>query len=105
MNHLLLVLALVIHQAKTAAPPEVKLPPGVYAVFDTSLGSFTCELLQNQAPKTVENFVGLAEGTKKGKPYYDGTIFHRVIDGFMIQGGDPAGTGMGGPGYNVSGKI
>jgi cyclophilin family peptidyl-prolyl cis-trans isomerase len=81
-------------------PP--KLLPGVYAVFETSLGNFTCELFQQQAPKTVENFIGLAEGTKiKGKNFYDGTIFHRVIDGFMIQGGDPTGTGTGNPGYTI----
>src|SRR6476660_7556830 len=108
MTHLLMVLALLLPQAKAPqakTESAVKLPPGVYAVFDTSLGSFTCELLQNQAPKTVENFVGLAEGTKKGKPYYDGTIFHRVIDGFMIQGGDPTGTGTGSPGYNIPDEI
>ena len=81
-----------------------KLQPGVYAVFETSLGNFTCELYQRQAPQTVDNFIGLAEGTrlKGGKRYYDATIFHRVIDGFMIQGGDPTGTGTGGPGYYIN---
>src|SRR5437667_12396496 len=84
--------------------------PGTYAHFDTSMGKFTIELFESQAPNTVGNFVGLAEGTKewkdphtgqamKDKPFYDGVIFHRVIDGFMIQGGDPTGTGTGGPGY------
>jgi len=87
-----------------------KLPAGVYAHFQTSMGDFTCELFEKQTPVTVANFIGLAEGTKeytdprtgrkmKGKPYYDGTVFHRVIDGFMIQGGDPLGNGTGEPGY------
>jgi peptidyl-prolyl cis-trans isomerase A (cyclophilin A) len=85
------------------------LPKGVYAHFVTSEGNVTVRLFDQEAPKTVENFAGLAEGTKEWtdprtnqkvkKPYYDGTIFHRVIDGFMIQGGDPLGQGIGGPGY------
>ena len=90
--------------------------PGTYAHFDTSMGKFTIELFETQAPNTVGNFVGLAEGTKewkdsktgqpvKGKPFYDGVIFHRVIDGFMIQGGDPTGTGMGGPGYRFENET
>jgi peptidyl-prolyl cis-trans isomerase A (cyclophilin A) len=92
----------------TAAQKEPTLP-GVYAQFVTSEGNFTVRLYNEQAPKTVENFVGLAEGTKEWsdprtnekvrRPYYDGVIFHRVIDGFMIQGGDPLGQGIGGPGY------
>jgi peptidyl-prolyl cis-trans isomerase A (cyclophilin A) len=79
------------------------------ATFVTNRGSFTVELLPEHAPKTVENFVGLATGRKewrdprdgatKKDPLYPGTVFHRVIDGFMIQGGDPVGTGTGGPGY------
>jgi peptidyl-prolyl cis-trans isomerase A (cyclophilin A) len=83
--------------------------PGTYAVFDTSEGQIVCRLFEKEAPKTVSNFVELAEGQrewthpvnrKKSKDrLYDGTIFHRVIPDFMIQGGDPAGTGMGGPGY------
>jgi peptidyl-prolyl cis-trans isomerase A (cyclophilin A) len=83
--------------------------PGTYAVFETTEGQIICRLFENDAPKTVANFVELAEGKrewthpvsrKKGKDrLYDGTIFHRVIPDFMIQGGDPAGTGMGGPGY------
>ena len=64
---------------------------GPTATFDTNRGEFTVALFQDQAPKTVENFIGLAE-----KDYYDGVIFHRVINDFMIQGGDPTGTGMGG---------
>ncbi len=83
--------------------------PGTYAVFHTSEGKIVCRLHEKDAPKTVANFVELAEGkrewthpmnNKKSKDrLYDGTILHRVIPKFMIQGGDPAGTGFGGPGY------
>ena len=83
--------------------------PGMYAIFETSEGKIVCRLFEKDAPKTVSNFVELAGGKrewthpvsrKKSKDrLYDGTIFHRVIPEFMIQGGDPAGTGMGGPGY------
>jgi peptidyl-prolyl cis-trans isomerase A (cyclophilin A) len=83
--------------------------PGMYAIFQTSQGTIVCRLFEKDAPKTVANFTELAEGKrdwthpvtrKKSKDrLYDGTIFHRVIPNFMIQGGDPAGTGMGGPGY------
>jgi peptidyl-prolyl cis-trans isomerase A (cyclophilin A) len=83
--------------------------PGTYAIFDTTEGQIVCRLFEKDAPKTVANFVELAEGKrewthpvsrKKSKDrLYDGTIFHRVIPDFMIQGGDPAGNGMGGPGY------
>ena len=83
--------------------------PGTYAVLDTTEGKIVCRLFEKDAPKTVANFIELAEGArewthpvtrKKSKDrLYDGTIFHRVIPKFMIQGGDPAGTGMGGPGY------
>ena len=89
--------------------------PGTYARFVTTEGDFTVRLFDQEAPRTVENFVGLAEGTKEWsdprtnqkvrKPYYDGTIFHRVIDGFMIQGGDPLGQGIGGPGYNFADEF
>ena len=82
---------------------------GTYAIFDTTEGKIVCRLFEKEAPKTVANFVDLAEGKrewthpvskKKSKDkLYDGTIFHRVIPSFMIQGGDPAGTGFGGPGY------
>jgi cyclophilin family peptidyl-prolyl cis-trans isomerase len=73
---------------------------GTQAHFETSMGNFTIELFEQQAPKTVENFVKLAE-----KKFYDGVIFHRVIDGFMIQGGDPTGTGRGGPGYQFADEF
>jgi peptidyl-prolyl cis-trans isomerase A (cyclophilin A) len=77
----------------------------IYAAFDTTEGAFKIELFAAQAPRTVENFVSLAEGAKTGKPFYDGTIFHRVIPDFMIQGGDPLGTGRGGPGYHFADEF
>lgn len=67
-----------------------------FAIFATSEGTFTVELFEDKAPLTTKNFIDLAE-----TGFYDGLIFHRVIDGFMIQGGDPTGTGMGGPGYEI----
>jgi peptidyl-prolyl cis-trans isomerase A (cyclophilin A) len=74
--------------------------PGTYAKFETSLGNFTIELFEKETPNTVGNFVKLAE-----KDFYNGVIFHRVIDGFMIQGGDPTGTGRGGPGYQFADEF
>ena len=87
-----------------------------YAHFETTLGNFTIELFESKVPNTVANFVGLAEGTKTWThpktgakhdktPYYDGIIFHRVIQGFMIQGGDPLGEGRGGPGYQFDDEF
>src|SRR6201991_4547365 len=83
--------------------------PGTYAIFNTSEGTIVSRLFEKDAPNTVKNFVELAEGKrewthpvgnkKSSNKLYDGTIFHRVIPDFMIQGGDPAGNGMGGPGY------
>ncbi|HVN05290.1 MAG TPA: peptidylprolyl isomerase [Bryobacteraceae bacterium] len=81
------------------------MPKEIYALFDTSEGSFKVKLLDEHAPRTVENFVSLADGSKTGKPFYDGTIFHRVIPNFMIQGGDPEGTGRGGPGYQFADEF
>jgi peptidyl-prolyl cis-trans isomerase A (cyclophilin A) len=88
---------------------------GTYAIFETSQGNIAVKLLEKEAPKTVENFIGLAEGTKEftdertgkkeRKPFYDGLIFHRVIPQFMIQGGCPAGNGMGGPGYKFGDEF
>jgi peptidyl-prolyl cis-trans isomerase A (cyclophilin A) len=75
------------------------MPNETFAVFDTSEGKFKAKLYADMTPRTVENFVSLADGTKTGKPFFDGTVFHRVIPDFMIQGGDPEGTGRGGPGY------
>jgi peptidyl-prolyl cis-trans isomerase A (cyclophilin A) len=68
--------------------------------FDSNKGSFEVELFEDRAPRTAKNFRDLAE-----KGFYDGTIFHRIIDGFMIQGGDPTGTGRGGPGYSIKDEF
>jgi peptidyl-prolyl cis-trans isomerase A (cyclophilin A) len=129
LNHALLIPTLAatfavaaVAQASTKPAEEVPdspqatgaaltVPNGPTVVMDTSMGRITCQLFQKQAPQTVANFIGLAEGTKNwidpntrqpqhNKPFFDGTIFHRVIPQFMIQGGDPTGTGMGGPGYS-----
>jgi len=81
------------------------MPNEVHAVFDTTEGRFKARLFADRAPKTVENFVSLAEGTKTGKRFYDGLIFHRVIPDFMIQGGCPEGTGRGGPGYKFADEF
>jgi peptidyl-prolyl cis-trans isomerase A (cyclophilin A) len=88
----------------------------LYATLQTSKGEIRIRLFPNHAPKTVENFVGLADGTGvwtdpstgskvEGRPMYPGTIFHRVIPGFMIQGGDPLGSGRGGPGYEFKDEF
>jgi peptidyl-prolyl cis-trans isomerase A (cyclophilin A) len=87
----------------------------LYATLHTNAGPIRLQLFENHAPKTVRNFVELAEGSRQwtdprtGQPgsghYYDGTIFHRVISGFMIQGGDPTGTGTGGPGYDFADEF
>jgi peptidyl-prolyl cis-trans isomerase A (cyclophilin A) len=90
-------------------PPVIE-PTGPTVVLDTTMGRITCRFFDKEAPLTVANFIGLAQGTKpwtdptthkkfKAKPFYDGTTFHRVIPEFMIQGGDPTGTGTGDPGY------
>ncbi len=89
--------------------------PGTYAVLETSQGAIVCRMLEKEAPKTVANFVGLAEGTKEftdpqtgqkvKRPFYDGLVFHRVIPDFMIQGGCPLGTGTGDPGYKFADEF
>src|ERR1700676_2846505 len=89
--------------------------PGTYAIFDTSQGTIVARLFEKEAPKTVANFVGLAEGTKEfkdprtgqpvKKPFYDGLSFHRVIPKFMVQGGCPLGTGTGDPGYRFADEF
>jgi peptidyl-prolyl cis-trans isomerase A (cyclophilin A) len=99
---------------KSQAPRAASTNPT--AVFDTTAGTLRCTLFEKQTPETVANFVGLANGTKDwknpvsgstkhGVPLYDGTIFHRVIPNFMIQGGDPAGNGTGDPGYKFKDEI
>jgi len=90
-------------------------PAGTYAIFETTHGNIVIKLFEKEAPKTVENFVGLAEGTKEftdaktGKKtkrnFYDGLVFHRVIPKFMIQGGCPLGTGTGDPGYRFADEF
>ena len=96
--------------AATAAKPATAASAEPTAVIDTTAGKLTCKLFPDKAPIGVANFIGLADGTKDwaspvthakkhGVPLYDGTIFHRVIPNFMIQGGDPAGNGSGDPGY------
>jgi peptidyl-prolyl cis-trans isomerase A (cyclophilin A) len=87
----------------------------LYATLNTSAGPITIKLFPDHAPKTVKNFVGLAEGSHEwthpatgetaAAKLYDGTVFHRVISGFMIQGGDPLGTGTGGPGYRFADEF
>jgi len=81
------------------------MPNETYAAFDTSEGKFKVKLFADKAPNTVNNFVSLADGSKTGKPFYDGTTFHRVIPDFMIQGGCPLGTGTGGPGYKFADEF
>ena len=94
---------------------SAKRSPGLYAIMTTSMGTIVLKLYEKEAPKTVANFVGLAQGTKAWadpktgqkvkKPFYNGLTFHRVIPGFMIQGGDPLGNGQGGPGYEFADEI
>jgi peptidyl-prolyl cis-trans isomerase A (cyclophilin A) len=95
---------------------EARAGKELYATFDTTEGKIVVKLFSKDAPKTVENFVGLATGEKEwtdpasgqrmvGKPLYDGTIFHRCIPHFMVQGGDPLGRGTGGPGYRFEDEF
>ena len=97
-------------QPVTDLPALAAAPKSKTAIFKTTAGNITIKLFPDRAPKTVQNFIGLATGKKewtdptngklvKGKPLYNSTIFHRIIPDFMIQGGDPLGTGTGGPGY------
>jgi peptidyl-prolyl cis-trans isomerase A (cyclophilin A) len=98
-----------------AAKAGAKRAPGLYATIDTTAGPITARLYEKEAPHTVANFVGLASGKKTwtdsrtgkktNKPLYNGTIFHRVVKGFMIQGGDPLGNGTGGPGYTFADEM
>jgi peptidyl-prolyl cis-trans isomerase A (cyclophilin A) len=102
--------------APGAAVKTELLPTGPIIVIDTTMGRITCKTFDKQAPNAVANFIGLAEGTKDwtlaagskkqhGKRFYDGLTFHRVIPGFMIQGGDPAGDGSGDPGFYFADEI
>jgi peptidyl-prolyl cis-trans isomerase A (cyclophilin A) len=118
MRNLLLVISCAALTLAAVADERPYGPPGAEptALIETSMGTLRCKLFPNQAPKTVANFIGLADGTKDwkdpatgqtkhGVPLYSGTIFHRVIPDFMIQGGDPLGTGTGDPGYKFADEI
>lgn len=96
----LFVILIVAISIAVAMGGKPKMPDKLYAVLETNKGNITCILYTKQTPKTVENLITL---NKKG--FYDGTIFHRVIPNFMIQGGDPDGTGMGGPGYQFEDEF
>lgn len=107
--------ALCILNLNTASAKEKDSDKGLYATFVTNIGKIVCKLYEKEAPRTVENLIGLASGTKehfnpktkergKGR-FYDGLIFHRVIPGFMIQGGCPLGTGTGNPGYKFEDEF
>lgn len=96
----LCMLLFVMTGCGAAAEGEVDKVANRIAVFDTNMGTFEIELFEDKAPVTTGNFIKLAE-----EGYYDGIIFHRVIDNFMIQGGDPTGTGMGGPGYHIKDEF
>ena len=102
--------------APMATAAALTMPNGPRVVMDTSMGRITCQFYQRQTPKAVANFIALATGTKDwtdpkthkvqhNKPLYDGTVFHRVIPEFMIQGGDPMGTGFGDPGYTFEDEL
>jgi cyclophilin family peptidyl-prolyl cis-trans isomerase len=116
-NFLTAILVLIISSfaaAQTSSAPKPSTPAAaqpVQAIFETTAGNINCTLFPDKAPITVDNFIGLATGKKDwknpssgatmhNKPLYDGTVFHRVIPNFMIQGGDPLGNGSGGPGYS-----
>jgi peptidyl-prolyl cis-trans isomerase A (cyclophilin A) len=111
----LILAAICLFFALSAAGNSQEKKGPLYAMLKTSMGDIVIQLHEDRAPKTVDNFVGLASGTKEWtdtktgekvkKPLYNGTIFHRVIPGFMIQGGDPLGNGMGGPGYRFADEF
>jgi peptidyl-prolyl cis-trans isomerase A (cyclophilin A) len=115
MNLLLLLCAALLAAADPPPAARRALPHGMSAVLETSEGDIEVELLAKEAPKAVSNFIQLAlgarewtdprTGEKVQRPLYDGTIFHRVIPGFMIQGGDPLGTGVGGAGYKFEDEV
>ncbi len=107
----LLTASLALHAGETtlpAAETAAPLPDGLYAEFVTPRGTVVAELFYRQAPLTVASFTGLAEGTlgpKKGTPFFNGLKFHRVVPNFVVQGGDPLGTGEGGPGYSFADEF
>lgn len=111
----LLLMGLTFHSEAKDKKATTKDQKNMIAVFETNKGTFKVKLFADKAPKTIENFVGLAEGTKEWtdpksgqkvkKPFYDGLKFHRVIPNFMIQGGDPLGNGTGGPGFRFEDEF
>ena len=110
LNYLLIAFAALLIASCNDKYPDLK--DGIYAEFNTNKGTAVAELYHEETPLTVANFIALAEGTQtkvdstyKGKKFYDGIIFHRVIKDFMIQGGDPLGTGSGNPGYKFADEI
>src|SRR5512147_1031227 len=116
MRRLIVIASLFALSLSAAAQTAQPAPQTLRAVLHTTAGDITCELYPNKAPMTVDNFVGLATGAKewrnpatrakmRNKPLYDGTVFHRVIPGFMIQGGDPLGNGAGDPGYEFKDEF
>lgn len=110
-----LLAALVSGVSFAETPKSWEKTPGLYAIFETNMGTIVCQLFEKETPVTVANFTGLAQGTKEftdmktgqkaKRPFYDGLIFHRVIPNFMIQGGCPLGVGMGGPGYKFEDEF
>jgi peptidylprolyl isomerase len=108
---LILIFLILMSSVQNTQAQTDNLPDGLYALMQTNKGDILLQLEMEKTPITVANFVGLAEGTirntakPKGTPYYDGLKFHRVIPNFMIQGGDPTGTGMSGPGYKFKDEI
>jgi peptidyl-prolyl cis-trans isomerase A (cyclophilin A) len=113
---LLLSFGIACRNSEVASSQNPTLPPGTQAILHTSAGDMKCTLFPDKAPKAVANFAGLARGTKDwqdpltgqkihGKPLYDGVIFHRVIPEFMIQGGDPSGTGAGNVGFRFEDEL
>jgi peptidyl-prolyl cis-trans isomerase A (cyclophilin A) len=115
LKSLFLWTALLIGVSTSIAAETADKKGPLYATLKTSMGDIVLQLFDDRAPKTVANFVGLATGTKEWvdpktgekvkRPLYNGTIFHRVIPGFMIQGGDPLGNGTGGPGYRFEDEF
>lgn len=111
MKKLLVAFTFLLAAVVSAEAKKPKLEKGLYAEMQTSRGTILIKLAMDSVPLTVANFVGLAEGKIKnsakaeGVPYYDSLKFHRVIANFMIQGGDPEGTGRGGPGYNFKDEF
>jgi peptidyl-prolyl cis-trans isomerase A (cyclophilin A) len=115
LKKLLLCAILLLSVSNAFAAESIDKKGPLYATLRTSMGDIVVQLFEDKAPKTVANFVGLATGTKEWtnpktgekvkRPLYNGTIFHRVIPGFMIQGGDPLGNGTGGPGYRFADEF